>query len=320
MISLVNKLPTQDEKPAESDGVERIMPSWPIKVVYPLEMMLYQSPFSEEFIETFLRTWGSFETETLLRVLDQGEDEERLFTIFALGFEPQMREQLRPFLHSLRSMERWASAISLGRMKDEQALPVLLEMLTEFLPPSEQYSSDGTFEWRYDLWRCHIPSLLMAWKSSWLVPIFRGALQKILSLVQTKTPDDVQKLLQGIYQALLTEWNRYLDEIVYALGRLGAFGVFTGLEGVNAFLSRWIIHLVMGHLHEAYPNVSIMQWSQQPALYKEVVTTLEQRFGLTKEERDIYLTYYEEAVLNSTLLGFPLEQEWDKSVWVGYND
>ncbi len=296
------------------------MPSWPIKVVYPLEMMLYQSPFREEFIKSFLRTWGGFETETLVRVLDQGEDEERLFSILALGFNPQTCEQLRPFLHSSRSIERWASAISLGRLKEEQALAVLLKMLTEFLPPYEQYNSDGAFEWRYDIWRCHIPSLLMAWKSPMLVPFLRIALLRILHVVQAKTPEDEQKLPQAIYNALLSEWNRYQDEIVYALGRLEAFGALVGLKGASAFLSRWIVHLVMGYLYDIYPNVDLVQWSQQPELYKEVVSTLEQRFGLTEEERDIYLNYYEEEVLRSILLAFPLEQEWDKTIWKGYND
>ena len=296
------------------------MSHWPLNVVYPLEMLLYQSPFGEAFIAAFVRTWGNFETDTLVRVLGRGAEEERLFSIFALGFTPQAREQLRPFLRSLKPLERWASALSLGRMKEDQALAVLLEMLTEFFPPHEQYRSDTTFEWRYDIWRCHIPSLLMAWKSPRLASALRSALQRVLSIVQAQTPADVHKLPQGTYHALLSEWNRYQDELVYALGRLGAFGALVGLEGASVFLSRWIVHLVMGSLHDAYPYVTITQWSQQPELYQAVVSTLEHRFGLTQEERDLYLTYYEEEVLSSTLLAFPLEQEWDKPVWVGYND
>src|SRR5258706_6537776 len=94
----------------------------------------YTSP-----IEAFARRWGGLELEAFIRALHEGEDEDKVLAIWALGYEPAawVREYLLPFLRSTKPMERWASALGLEKMGEPQALPVLLRMLTEFFPPKE---------------------------------------------------------------------------------------------------------------------------------------------------------------------------------------
>ena len=52
--------------------------------------------------------------------------------LFALGYSGQEREQLLSSLQSAEPMERWASALVLGEIKEERALPVLVRYLTSF--------------------------------------------------------------------------------------------------------------------------------------------------------------------------------------------
>jgi len=130
------------------------------RVLYALEMAQLQYPYSEDFLEKFAQRWGELDLEAFERALQEGEGYERVFSIFALGYTnaPEIREQLVPFLHRSEAEERWASALSLGRMHEERALPVLVQMLTEFLAVYEQFDREqgsawSRRGWRYEIWR-----------------------------------------------------------------------------------------------------------------------------------------------------------------------
>src|SRR5437016_4529671 len=69
----------------------------------------------EERISAFAQKWGGIEVEAFKRALQNGQEWERIWALFALGYltPTEGRELLLPFIDSPRSKERWASAIAL---------------------------------------------------------------------------------------------------------------------------------------------------------------------------------------------------------------
>src|SRR4051794_37867848 len=70
----------------------------------------------EFFVECWTERWGGIDLSTFVRVLKEGQGEDRLLAIFVLGYtkEAWTHKFLLPFLHSSLSAERWASALVLG--------------------------------------------------------------------------------------------------------------------------------------------------------------------------------------------------------------
>jgi HEAT repeat protein len=68
-----------------------------------------------------------------MRSVTEEDEFERVFTLFLLGglATPEARNVLLSFLDSSQRKERWASAISLGRLKEERVFPVLQALLLE---------------------------------------------------------------------------------------------------------------------------------------------------------------------------------------------
>src|SRR5712692_8472862 len=165
----------------------------------------------EEFIEEFVGRWGNLDIETFERVLQEGQGEEKILAIFAISSaalpHSQVRELLLPFLRSAEPRERWASADCLGQIKEEEALPVLIDLLEEGLTP----------EWRQRDWcwyediRAYIPLTLGEWGDASLVPVLRHALHT------------VWEMEQQIAQ-LYPTWRRYQAMLSWALGYYGCFG------------------------------------------------------------------------------------------------
>lgn len=90
-------------------------------------------PEREEEVDAFAKQWGSFEPEALTYMLQEGNENERLFAIFALGHlaPADVKTLLTPLLSSPERKERGASAIALGRGKHECAFAVLQDLLLE---------------------------------------------------------------------------------------------------------------------------------------------------------------------------------------------
>ena len=118
------------------------------------------------------------------------EELETLFLLEALGAaHPALACEVLPsYLNSPRPRERWTSAMWLGRWKDRRALPYLLTMLGEFLPPIEVYVEEGVLgihrerDGWYNDWRRFIPSLLALVPDTRLVVPLRQALLTMLRL------------------------------------------------------------------------------------------------------------------------------------------
>lgn len=79
----------------------------------------------------------------LQRAVTEGQEEDRVFALFLVGAlaTPEARELLSSFLASAHRKERWASAISLGRLKDERVFALLQTFLLEGFSASEIFAS-----------------------------------------------------------------------------------------------------------------------------------------------------------------------------------
>jgi hypothetical protein len=297
---------------------------WPPYVFYALDMLLLASPPSgQPYLEAFVRRWGDYDAATLLRVLRAGdphageegdaqdaqdaqEAQDRLFALLGLGYlrVPEARDALLPYLASARTVERWAAALGLGGLCDERARPVLDNMLTEFRPLGPATAGDGY----YSTWPASVPRLLAKWGDPQAVAPLRHALQAALRAEQAvpKAPPErwlvAGRQIEVEQDSDRTAWQRYEDEIVYALGRLAGFGALKGIAVADGRLEVWRVHLVLGYLHQRHAITRVWLWQDNPHLREEVTQLLERVFGLTTEERSHSLAVYADSLTGITLL------------------
>jgi hypothetical protein len=203
----------------------------------------------ETFMSKFAFRWGGLSTDAFKRTLQQGDAGERLFALFALGDLALLDGErlLIPFLDSPVRKERWASAISLGKLKNEQAFPSLLELLVEKLdyhPPSltagekphdpflkqawekELDHKDAEYVWEYHwclLHRLNIPLLLGSWGDARAIPALVQTFQQSLALEFHATYPNNLHIFSH-------EWHQFQDRLVYALGKLGAWHALDALD------------------------------------------------------------------------------------------
>ncbi|HEU5375782.1 MAG TPA: hypothetical protein VFV38_10115 [Ktedonobacteraceae bacterium] len=78
--------------------------------------MYWEDATNQTHYETFVNHWGGLEMEHMRRAFDNGEGEEKVLAIFALGLSAATgtADLLAPLLDQAPRMERWASAICLG--------------------------------------------------------------------------------------------------------------------------------------------------------------------------------------------------------------
>lgn len=269
---------------------------------------------SETNLEAFRTSWGSFEIPGLRRALHAGSDYDRLFAIWALGAtrSEEARAELLPLLESTQPLERWASALALGELREQRSLPVLWRMLTELLPPNtdEHAVTISDVEYRasefYHAWRPTIPLVLGEWGRPESVSPLRTGLQAALRVELSLHPADES------YRSDVYYWSLYEDALVYALGRLGGFGALAGIEGAEtpstrypgisgdtgslpqqAHLEQWCVDMVMGALHGRYPLEGDWTFARTPGLLQEVTRMLAHIFGIRSEEAAPALRRYE---------------------------
>lgn len=241
---------------------------------------------NEQEIDAFVSRWGELGAETFLRVMREGDEEERLIAIAALGLleEPWLPEYLLPLLQSPLVLERWVSAIALGRKKYEGTLPLLAMMLTEFLPLSDERATLRQFEWELcDFWRCtDIVSILIEWNEPSLAPVFRTALLKLWRTLS---------IVSEHFRATEDLWCRCQDVLAYGLGKLHAVGALTALDLPEYAIRIALLQMSLGYidakliyLHKGYRPFFNPDYVD-PQLKVQLETVLEQQFGLTSEER-----------------------------------
>jgi|GEM_PF-2612090 hypothetical protein len=310
---------------------------YPSYIHLALEMM--PDLYSPEDVDRLEEQWGELDEQTLLAALPVCEGVDRVFVLVAVGTccytaNPALKEVLLPFLESQVPMERWAAALCLGKLQEAQALPHLLTMLTEFLPPQEQYMAaprQHLVVTQYDLWRTYIPGLLATWHVSSLLPSLRQALLTLLS-VQTAGPQSL-RVAQNLfpteyaftefqarvsqknrvrdippqtvqvfhnYEALQRYWKETVESLVYVLGQKEAWGVLTGISYKDKqYLDALYVQLIMGYLSPHYPRITAMEWDEMPAIQVQVKHYLQCTFGLDKEEQEACIQSYEQKILPS---------------------
>jgi hypothetical protein len=253
--------------------------------------MLYGEYQPDQEMKAFIARWGGVDRETLVRVLAEGQGEDRLLAICVIGESnlPQARTLLLPFLQSVHPMERWLSTLYLGRKKEKLALPVLITMLTEYLPSEELPTPEDML--RFDELRVSVVSTLLLWKDASLAPAFRRALATSVMAEQYLPDHPVQRRI------ILLNWYIYQDGLSYALGRKGAFGALLGIPLSPRRQRIAMLNMVMGYKKvKACPIGSALEylWEQEGEQRTSMKAVLEQRFGLSEEEQEDALNNFKQ--------------------------
>jgi len=266
---------------------------WPDFMKRGLEM-LYGEYQPDQEMKEFIARWGGFDREALVRALAEGQGEDRLLAICLIGESglPRARTLFLPFLQSSNPKERWLSALYLGRKKEKLALPVLITMLTEFLP-SEEFPTPVTDLAWFDELRGRAVSTLLLWKDTSLVVAFRQAFATSVRAEEYLPDHPVRRRI------VLLNWYSYQDGLSYALGRRGAFGALLGIP-LSPHRQRIALlkmamgykqvegRLVAGELEYGWEYEGPLRASMRAILR----AILAERFGLSHEEQKYYLDNY----------------------------
>jgi len=247
--------------------------------------------FGEEDLETFTKRWKDPIIETFERVLREGRGGDKVIAIFALGYAnvPQTRSLLLPLLESDVRRERWASAYALGKLHEEQALPVLHRCLQEARSaPSVAEAFEDENLW-LDTMRIDMSSLLGNWGQLSSIPVLRSALKVTWEWEQLF----LAGLPDGSELEMITPWEEYEYELAYALGQLGAFGALTGIVLSPSRQRVLAVHLASGalQLHKKetdFFTLIVLDTSVQ----KELAKVLEHRFGHSEAEQTKYIQQF----------------------------
>lgn len=251
--------------------------------------MLYGEYQPDQEMKAFIARWGGVDRETLVRVLAEGQGEDRLLAICVLGESDLQQAQtlLLPFLQSVHPMERWLSALYLGRKKEKLALPILITMLTEYLPSEEFPTPEDMM--RFDKLRVSVVSTLLLWKDVSLAAAFRRALATSVMAEQYLPDHPVQRRI------ILLNWYIFQDSLCYALGRKGAFGALVGIPLSPVRQRIALLQMVIGYKQvkaRLFGAELAFDWEHEGELRTSMKAVLEQRFGLGEEEQEFYLNHY----------------------------
>lgn len=288
------------------DEWEQIRQNWPAFLKRGLAMLYGEyRPLQE--MKAFLARWGGVDRETFVRVLANGQGVDRLLAICVLGESNlhQARTLLLPFLQSVHPQERWLSALYLGRKQEQLALPVLITMLTEYLPSENIPMPEDMM--RFDELRVSAVSTLLLWKDASLVPAFRRALIRSVKAEQFLPDHPVQRRI------ILLNWYIYQDELSYALGRKGAFGALLGIPLSPRRQRIALLTMVMGYKQvkgHLIGSELVFGWEQLGELRSAMKAVLEQRFGLSEEEQEEALNQFKQELADrerQLIAGHPTE-------------
>jgi hypothetical protein len=175
-------------------------------------------------------------------------------------------------------------------MKEDQALPVLLGMLTEFLPREGHPFPLGDDNQWPELWRLYIPFLLRSWDHASITTALRQALLQNRAAEQYM-PNDKQMA------------HDFQQTLCYELGHRSAFGALTGVELPGYQLGVYIVHMAMGYALSRVSNLSRADEVRYKYMYnfevgisqrvtKELLEVLSSSFGFTEKEGLHYLDGY----------------------------
>lgn len=250
---------------------------------------VYYGGDSERKMGAFAQRWGGLEAEALLRAFENGTPEEQAVALFALSYShhPSAEALLSTALEGVNPMEQWTATLCLAENKDERALPMLLSFLKELLPPRmHPFSREGGL---YHYWRIKAAYLLGEWGRKDLVPALREAFETAWKLEQADIIDRKHV------------WHDYQDELVYALGRLDAFGALVGFALPVPRLQMWVVLLACGSLQARSRYGDLLTQVQiNETLKQEIAQVLEQRFGVPSKQQVAYIDSYAQTYFDRT--------------------
>ncbi len=176
---------------------------------------------------------------------DTIEEVDTTFALATLGVMriPEAPAALVPYLMSPYAHERWLAGFGLAAMHDERALPALERMLVEFIGPNQPASRYSPAGYYIQTLRSYLPQVLADWGDPRLVPLVRTALiatvrAEKIEVLEPHGPDEAYEFGGQRYVGKdAWEWfhferRKWVEEehrLVYALGRLSAFGALAGV-------------------------------------------------------------------------------------------
>jgi hypothetical protein len=225
-------------------------------------------------VEGFASRWGGLHTEAFTRVLDEGQGDDKVFAIFAIGYleDPWAQQQMWSFVESPVRKERWASAYCLGVQHNEDALPYLKKILVDGFDLTEDMSDEE--EGWYVVRRNYVAELLTSWGSATMVPDLRQSFLAVQTWREARPLTDDYLFV-------------YQDTLAYALGHYGAIGALTGIKLSAPQHRVTMIYLALGILHakEHYEVDINSEMISNKDLQHAVEHILENQFGLSEHER-----------------------------------
>lgn len=265
------------------------------------ECMYWEDAGNERYYKAFASHWGGLELEHMRRAFENGEGEEKVMAIFALGLTaaPENADLLAPLLYQAPRMERWASAICLGLMKDERAFPILENLLLDGLEQVEYirlykevhrkdrdlFQTQIHAHYWYGAFRWHAIQLLEGWDSPSLLSTLKQTFAALWG---------IQRRLRPFKWFELPSY----DALAYELGQRGDFTLLQDLKLPRAYRNVARVHMALGHLRAQVSSGSELTGltSQISGLGLEMLIndTLQQRvaaelgvqFGLSHTEQE----------------------------------
>jgi hypothetical protein len=239
--------------------------------------------FSIEYWQKILEKQisSSLERQTALCILGLGRLSDALLRILF-------------FSNDSMKQECWISARFLGAMKDERAIPMLVDMLIDELPVSTKQSNlqaEGP-SW-YDSWRFYAPKLLRYWQTTDILLSLRHALEVWL---QAKPLLDSNYDLGRLYEA----------ELCYELGYREDFAFLATFSLEETHYRRLMMDMIRGYFVKwkqmTYNDECIQRmnfWSEYPAHEEAFLLLLCEKFKVTRFiANDIVKGYYRSNRIN----------------------
>lgn len=277
---------------------------------------------------------------------DTIEEADATFALAALGImrPPEAPAALVPYLTSPYALERWLAAFGLVALHDERALSALGRMLVEFIGPNQPASRHSAAGYYIQTLRSYLPQMLAEWGDPRLAPLLRTALIATVRAEEIEVPDlpevdpgfvwngrhytgpGVERSFYGFYSKQL-EWVNEEHQLVYTLGRMGAFGALEGVPTRRGVYSRqmaltsvnggenyfepclpeshaetfranvWRVHMCFGALESRFCGrmETAFDFSGAPELAEAVEQLLAGKFGMDEAARRRAMEDYDKA-------------------------